>query len=93
MRIIWSATAVANLVEIRDYIEEDSPASARRVAKKIVQAAEKLARHPYLGHPGREPGTREFVVAGTPYIIPYQVRRARLVILAVLHAARHRPPR
>lgn len=93
MRIIWSATAVANLTEIRDYIEQDSAAAARRVAGKILASVERLARHPYLGHPGREPGTREFVVPGTPYIIPYQVREARLVVLAVLHAARNRPPR
>lgn len=93
MKIVWSATAVANLVEIRDYIEEDSPKAARRVAEKILASVEKLARHPYLGHPGREPGTREFIVPGTPYIIPYQVLNAWLVGLAVLHAARHRPPR
>jgi toxin ParE1/3/4 len=30
-------------------------------------------------------GTRELVVAGTPYIIPYRLRRDRLELLAVLH--------
>jgi toxin ParE1/3/4 len=91
MRIIWSATAIANLIEIREYIEQDDPSAARRVAHKIIASVERLARHPHLGHPGREPGTRELVVAGTPYIIPYKISESRLAILAVLHASRNNP--
>jgi toxin ParE1/3/4 len=81
MRIIWTETAIANL------IEQDQPAAARRVAQRILISVERLARHPHLGRPGREPETREFIVAGTPYIIPYRIHRERLAILAVLHAA------
>ena len=90
MRIIWSETAIANLVDIRQYIEHDKPEAARRLAHRIVTSVEQLAEHPHLGHPGREPGTRELIVAGTPYIIPYRVRRGQLSILAVLHAAQDR---
>lgn len=91
MRIIWSATAISNLSQIREYIEQDKPEAARRVPQRILSSVERLAKHPYLGHPGREPGTRELIVAGTPYIIPYRIHRDRLVVLAVLHAARHDP--
>jgi toxin ParE1/3/4 len=90
MRIVWSYTAIANLIEIRRYIEQDKPEAARQLAARIVRSAERLAKHPHLGHPGREPETRELVVAGTPYIICYQVHRRHLAILAVLHAARDR---
>ena len=90
MRIVWSATAIANLVEIRQYIEQDKPEAARRLAKRILQSVDRLAKHPHLGRPGREPETRELIVAGTPYIISYQVHRGRLAILAVLHAAQDR---
>jgi toxin ParE1/3/4 len=76
MRIVWSETAIANLVEIRKF---------------ILDSVERLAEHPHLGHPGREPETRELIVAGTPYIIPYRIYRSRLCILAVLHAAQSRP--
>ena len=92
MLIVWSATAIANLVGIHEYIEQDKPAAARRVARKILASIERLASHPHLGHPGREPGTRELVVSGTPYIVPYKIYKGRLAILAVLHAARLNRP-
>lgn len=90
MRIIWTETAIANLVGIRQYIEQDQPAAARRVAQRILASVERLAKHPHLGRPGREPETRELIVAGTPYIVPYRIHRDRLAILAVLHAAQDR---
>jgi toxin ParE1/3/4 len=91
MRIIWSPTAISHLVNIRRFIERDKPEGARRLAQRIIFSVERLAKHPHLGRPGREPGTRELIVAGTPYIIPYRVHRGHLAILAVLHAAPERP--
>ena len=91
MRIVWSETAITNLIEIRQYIERDQPAAARRVAQRILASVERLVRHPHLGRPGRESETRELIVAGTPYITPYRIHRDRLAILAVLHAAQDRP--
>jgi toxin ParE1/3/4 len=90
MRIVWSETAIANLVDIRQYVEQDKPEAARRLAQRILSSVERLAKHPHLGRPGREPGTRELIVADTPYIIPYRIHRGRLAILAVLHAAQDR---
>jgi toxin ParE1/3/4 len=88
MRIVWSRKAIRNLIEIRDYVATDKPEAARRLAERIVTSAEQLAEHPNLGHAGREPETRELIVAGTLYIIPYRIYRGRLAILAVLHGAR-----
>jgi toxin ParE1/3/4 len=90
MRIVWSRTAIANLIEIRSYIEQDKPAAARRLAERILESVERLATHPHLGRAGREPETRELIVAGTPYIIVYQIYRVRLSIVAILHAAQGR---
>jgi toxin ParE1/3/4 len=91
MQIVWSETAIANLVEVRKYIEQDKPVAARRLARRIIESAERLAEHPHLGHPGREPETRELIIAGTPYIIPYRIYRGRLCVLAVLPSAQGRP--
>lgn len=91
MRVIWSETAIANLIEIRQYIEKDQPAAARRLAQRILACVKRLAEHPHLGRPGREPDTRELIVGGTPYIIPYRIHRDRLAVLAVLHASQERP--
>jgi toxin ParE1/3/4 len=46
-----------------------------------------------MGRQGRIDGTRELVIHGLPYIIPYRVRRGRVEILAVIHAARRWPTR
>jgi plasmid stabilization system protein ParE len=46
MRILWSPTAVADLVSIREYISKDSPAAARKEAAKIREAANRLVEFP-----------------------------------------------
>jgi plasmid stabilization system protein ParE len=61
------------------------------LAQCILLSVDRLAEHPHLGRPGREPETRELIVAGTPYTIAYRIYRDRLCILAVLHAAQGRP--
>ena len=57
----------------------------------IVEAVDKLRDHPHLGRPGRIAGTRELVIAETPYIIPYRVVDDDVQILAVIHGARRWP--
>ena len=41
-----------------------------------------------MGRPGRVLGTRELVIGGLPYIIPYRVRDNYVDILRVLHTSR-----
>lgn len=87
MQIVWTRKALQHLGAIRAYIERDKPEAARAVAAAIRETVSYLAQHPHLGRPGRKAGTRELVIAGTPYIVPYQVRDDRLILLAVLHGA------
>ena len=61
------------------------------MAARILEATEALQRFPLIGRAGRVEGTRELVVAGTPYIIAYTVRRDRVVILAAVHSSRAWP--
>ncbi len=44
-----------------------------------------------MGRAGRVPGTRELVISGTPYIVPYRVRGGAVEVLRVFHAARRWP--
>ena len=90
MRVIWSRTAISHLAEIRGYIADDRPEAARRVAPRIRDAVGRLAEHLHLGRPGLFPGIREFVVSGTPYVVPYTVHKNAVAILAVFHDARQR---
>jgi toxin ParE1/3/4 len=94
MRIVWSPEAIDDLASLRAYIAEDNPAAARRVALRVSQAVEEnLPANPRIGRPGRVPGTRELVVTGTPFIVPYRVRDRTIQVLRVYHGARRWPER
>jgi toxin ParE1/3/4 len=82
---------LANVAAEVDYIARDNPAAADRVLLKIERAVKHLSEHPAMGRPGRVHGTRELVVSGTPYVIPYRVRADALEILRVFHSARRWP--
>jgi toxin ParE1/3/4 len=60
---------------------------------RMVALAEALKEHPYLGRAGSEPGVRELVVGGTPYLIFYRARPKRVTILTIWHGAQPRPRR
>ncbi len=93
MRIRWLRAALRNLQQEAEYIAQEDPAAALRVVGRIGDAAHYLEDHPSMGRVGRVPGTRELVVSGTPYIIPYRVRGQDIEILRVFHAARKWPKR
>jgi toxin ParE1/3/4 len=89
--IVWSPRAVEHLAHLSEYIARNNPKAANRVAVTLLEAVERLAELPNLGRPGRVAGTRELVVPGTPYIIPYRLRGDRLEVVAVFHARRKWP--
>jgi len=90
VEIVWSPLARARLQEIRAYIALDKPDAAERMATRIVAIVEALRNHPHLGRAGAEPGVRELVVGGTPYIVLYQFRGRRITITAIWHGAQRR---
>jgi toxin ParE1/3/4 len=91
MKVVWSRRAIRHLVYLREYIEKDSEQNAALVAKRILKAVDLLQSHPEMGRPGRVVGTRELVVPGTPYLIPYRVRRERMELIAVFHGRQKWP--
>jgi toxin ParE1/3/4 len=93
VEIVWSPRSLARLREIRDYVAKDKPDAAARLATRIVSLVEALKEHPYLGRAGSEPGVRELVVGGTPYLIFYRVRGNRVTITTIWHGAQSRQPR
>lgn len=82
---------MSDLLSLRQYIAQDHPATAQSVAQRILATIAYLRDHPEIGRPGRTPGTRELVVAGIPYIIPYRVRRDTIELLRVFHTSRKWP--
>ena len=91
MRVKWLRAARANLIAVSEYIGQDNPDAAASTVAAIVKAVETLERFPALGRPGRISGTRELVVSGTPYIVPYRVRGDVVQLIRVFHAARKWP--
>jgi toxin ParE1/3/4 len=69
-----------------------SPRAADAVIERILVSAERLGRFPYIGHPGRAPGTYEWVIPGLPYILVYQVRHddELVMVMAVFDGAQNR---
>jgi toxin ParE1/3/4 len=91
MKVVWALQAQKNLLLIRKYIEKDNRKAAARIANRLRVSAQRLAIHPESGRPGRVDSTRELIVPGTPYILPYRVRRDRVEILSVVHGAQMWP--
>ena len=90
VEIVWSALARTRLQETRAYVARDKLEAAERLAIRIVAVVETLRNHPHLGRVGAEPGIRELVIAGTPYIVLYRVRKQRVVISTIWHGKQRR---
>jgi toxin ParE1/3/4 len=90
VEIVWSALARTRLREIRAYLARDKPVAAEQLAMRIVAVVEALRNHPYMGRAGAEPGLRELVIGGTPYIVLYRVVGQRVTISTIWHGAQLR---
>ncbi len=91
MRIRWTEQASADLDSIENDIMEDNPFGAAKTVLSIIEAVERLRKFPALGRPGRVVKTRELVLSGLPYIIPYRVKHNNIEIIAVFHTSRQWP--
>jgi len=91
VRVAWTRSATRDLEAIGDFIDRDDSQAAARTVRRILERADILAAHPLLGRPGRVAGTRELVVVGTPFVIPYRVVGDLVEIIAVFHGARRWP--
>ena len=85
MQIRWTDKALDNLDAAVEYIAADNPMAARKVAQKIWDSVQLLKSQPGLGRPGRVAGTREVIIIGLPYIIPYMEKDGTIVVLRIMH--------
>jgi len=91
MMIMWLDDAVQDLQSLHQYIILENPAAANRIAKRILNTVNLLLEQPAMGRQGRVHNTRELIVSGTPFIIPYRVKNKNIEILRVFHAAMQWP--
>ena len=90
-RLEYSRRYFRRLEDIRERIVADNPAAAARMVERIRTAVERLAASPAIGRPGRVADTRELIISGTPYIVPYRIKGDIVQIITVLHSAQRWP--
>ena len=91
VQLSWTEPALHDLAAARAWIAADRPGAAQGQWDLVMAAVGRLQLFPEMGRAGRRSGTRELVVAGTPFIVPYRVGPQSIVILRVLHGRRRWP--
>jgi len=91
MRVIWRESALGDLQDVIGYIAQENPRAAAEQLLRIERQVQNLADHPLLGREGRMEGTRELVVARTPFIVVYTIA-ANIELVRILHGAQQWPP-
>jgi toxin ParE1/3/4 len=89
MKLTWTNESLNRLIEIEDYISEDSPRRALDFVNQIIQKAESIKKHPRKGRVVPEfsiPEIRELVYKN--YRIVYIIRTESLEILTVFESHR-----
>ena len=81
MKVVWLRTALRNLDQSAAHIARDNVDGAARVVERLRRATDRLVRYPESGRVGRFAGTRELIVPGLQFIVPYRVPRRRIEIL------------
>ena len=89
-KLEWKALAIADLLEIVDYISDNDPNAAQALKDEIEAKTSRIPENPQLYRVGRVVGTREMVVR-RHYIVIYSEDAITVTILRVLHTARRWP--
>ena len=92
MRIEWLQQALDDFDAAITRIDKLNPQAACNIAKIVHLHVRQLQHMPLIGRPGRVENTRELVIPGTHFIIPYRFDGHHLIeLLAVMHDAREWP--
>ena len=91
MELRWSPEASNDFVRIIEYIREQNPEAALRVARNIYGTVVTLKDHPRRGRGGRVSGTRELVLSPLQYVVVYRVFADAVEVARVLHGAQRWP--
>ena len=70
LEVEWKEAAIADLIDIVDYISDENPEAAQRIHDDIAVKTANLPLHPKIYRQGRVAGTREMVVHEN-YVVVY----------------------
>lgn len=91
MKLVWAQFALGDRDAIFSCIEGENPRVAAHIDEEIGRSVRRLLEFPESGRPGRIAGTRELVIARTPYIAAYVIMADRIRVLRILHGAQMWP--
>jgi toxin ParE1/3/4 len=89
VRVRWSKSARADLLEIVEQVAEHDPQAARRLATRLREAVSALREQPYIGRMVPELSNevvRERIVP--PYRILYIVWHGSIEVTGIYHSKR-----
>lgn len=89
MRLEFSASAVRDLIRLRDFIAVHNPQATERISLRLRQAIARLMIHPDMGRPVPEVENVRELVAGN-YVDRYSRSRDTVFILRIWHGKEYR---
>jgi len=92
-RLVYPRRYSRRLEDIYERIAADNPDAAPRIIERNSDRGGALAGISHDRSPGRVADTRELIISGTPYIVPYRIKGEFVQIITVLHSAQRWPDR
>ena len=88
MKVNWTNHAIGQLIDIHDYILNDSKFYAKIVVDRITKSTKKLQVHPQIGRKVPELNQHNIreIIHGN-YRIIYKLENEKIDILSVVHSA------
>jgi toxin ParE1/3/4 len=92
VKVRYLRRALQHIADIHAYIAAENRRAADTVVERLVNRIRLLEETPRQGRLGVRPGTREIVVAGTPYIVTYRIVQDAIEILTIRDGRRKTDP-
>ena len=90
MNLLFSRSAIHDLVRLREFIAQHNPNAAQRISERLRGAIMELLNHPQMGRPVPDllGEIRELVFG--KYVVRYEVRSRKLYVLRIWHGKENR---
>lgn len=89
-RVFWVDTAEQARDTALEFIARQSLDSALAQFDEIERQTDRLVRHPYLGRPGKTPGTRDLTINRTYFVVTYRIVGDNIQVLRFRHTSQKR---
>jgi len=88
MRVHWTDNALKHLLDIYEYISQNSPFYAERMVDRLTKRSEQIASFPMSGRNVPEyPAEDIREIIEKAYRIIYRIKPGQIDVLAVVHGA------